>query len=937
MIRKKNGFLFALIGAGVIGASLMISIVASSGYVSKAITLLEEGATFSRLFDKALVMLGDSRARQVVPMIADNPESQGLPVYRLNISPSDVAHFAKFTEASLEHGSKIESLNRWRKAKIKFDGESHPVKIRIHGTATDQFSSRKKSYSIKSNDPINGLIRFSLVNSASLESFYNYELLKLLGLLNVKSDLVFLYINNEPFGIYLLEERPNTKLLEKNGFATSLILKTKSDYRNIHSTGHQTTYDLSSFNVESETYEPMLTDPDAAIQKSVLFPDVDGKRNAVATAALERLFQAVQEHDHKEILDLIDLDGFAKMEAFRFLSTQVHYVIGDNRRFVYDHSRGRFLFLFPRPEGGINPYWRAPSDVGRFESQFYDFEFLQSVQRPFLLVELATIPEFRKRRNFYLMEFLKRKADIIGLHKSIYAKYRLMVYSDNAVFYEKDLSGLIEYHRRQTPFLENNLEILAYSLSYGRIFVGIDVHNDSINIDINVDSNTPLKISSLSIGTEDSPARRAKLREHDAPSSEVENVSASGPNRKQIDLTGDLQSKSFMSTVDANLVTILDKITVKVPGDFRDIEIEEALVTAQLEWFENPIPGDNINVVVRDFRSFDEVIESDRAIDYLVAMGAKNDGGLVTLGPEIVRIDRTLDLRQTAGMVLLPGTTLEIGPGISLVGLASLIAEGTEDAPITVRASGTRPFGSIVVIGDGTTACKFSNFSLSGGSEGLVNGTYSSGALVVSRCPTTMVRSEIVDNRSEDGLNIKDSAVSISASTFSGNFSDQLDLDNSVGTVRGSTFVASQSSTGDGLDMSGSKLIVEGNSFKNFQDKGVSVGEKSYTLVKSNLFDGNVSGIAVKDSSVAFIRSNVFSENGINLTTYIKKPYFAEPTVWLLDETDAKGADIRAIDGEVGTFVPEGDLKSALDNETTDLQVLYDLLSQPAPNTNFTN
>ena len=45
--------------------------------------------------------------------------------------------------------------------------------------------------------------------------------------MKVKSEFVYLFVNNENFGLYVLEEKLNSELLEKNGFSNSVILKTK--------------------------------------------------------------------------------------------------------------------------------------------------------------------------------------------------------------------------------------------------------------------------------------------------------------------------------------------------------------------------------------------------------------------------------------------------------------------------------------------------------------------------------------------------------------------------------------------------------------------------------------------------------------------------------------------------------------------------------------
>ena len=105
--------------------------------------------------------------------------------------------------------------------------------------------------------------------------------------MKVKSEFVYLFVNNENFGLYVLEEKLNSELLEKNGFSNSVILKTKPDYKNFHSKGHATTYDLSTYNVEAETILRQNEKNDSQIQKSKLFSDLELQKTKVAIARLD--------------------------------------------------------------------------------------------------------------------------------------------------------------------------------------------------------------------------------------------------------------------------------------------------------------------------------------------------------------------------------------------------------------------------------------------------------------------------------------------------------------------------------------------------------------------------------------------------------------------------------------------------------------------------
>ena len=73
---------------------------------------------------------------------------------------------------------------------------------------------------------------------------------------------------------------------------------------------------------------------------------------------------------------------------------------------------------------------KIPEQVGRFESQFYEYKVLGSKQISFIASTLATIPEFREKRNFYLYNFLQKKDLILELYSNLYEDYRFLLLND---------------------------------------------------------------------------------------------------------------------------------------------------------------------------------------------------------------------------------------------------------------------------------------------------------------------------------------------------------------------------------------------------------------------------------------------------------------------------------------------------------------------------
>jgi hypothetical protein len=161
----------------------------------------------------------------------------------------------------------------------------------------------------------------------------------------------------------------------------------------------------------------------------------------------------------------------------------------------------------------------------------------------------------------------------------------------------------------------------------------------------------------------------------------------------------------------------------------------------------------------------------------------------------------------------------------------------------------------------------------------------------------------ISQSEADDGINIKNSKFAqISDNIFKNNYADHIDLDNTDGNVFNNEFVNEiKNKEGDGLDLSGSNVIVSNNNFYNFEDKGISVGEKSKTILESNIFKNNRSAITAKDQSLVILTSeNIFTDNQFDIEMYVKKPFFTGATVCNLDSVnDLKVSKINFLNSKI--------------------------------------
>ena len=250
------------------------------------------------------------------------------------------------------------------------------------------------------------------------------------------------------------------------------------------------------------------------------------------------------------------------------------------------------------------------------------------------------------------------------------------------------------------------------------------------------------------------------------------------------------------------------------------------------------------------------------------------------------------------------GAQIDIAANTSIVVNGGLTIDGSEIPVIIRNLETSKPFGVFAAVGDGTTTVDIQGLEISGGNEDQVNGMFLSGALsLYNHALVKITDSHIHHNRADDGLNVKEATFQIENNVFSNNYADQVDIDVGTGTLLNNQFLAKYpfgdfdridiplDQNGDGVDFSGSQALVRGNTFDGFQDKGISVGERSQILVYENSFEHNRSAIAAKDQSDVYLCENDFGSgsNEFAIEGYQKKPIFTHPSIYALCQDISSG------------------------------------------------
>ena len=305
-------------------------------------------------------------------------------------------------------------------------------------------------------------------------------------------------------------------------------------------------------------------------------------------------------------------------------------------------------------------------------------------------------------------------------------------------------------------------------------------------------------------------------------------------------------------------------------------------------------------------------------------------GNTITLTKGNYILERNMIIPKNLILNIDPGVQILIDKDKSIISYSPINIIGTENEPIIIKnLDENNPFGTFGIIGDKSQKSVINWLRLSGGNEKFINGIYFSGGLSIYYMHVDIDNTIISDNHADDGLNIKYSNILIDNSLFVNNFADQVDLDFAKGVVKNSQFKSEKENIGDGIDFSGSDILIKNNTFEGLGDKGISIGERTKVILYKNKMINNNMGAAVKDSSYAFFIENLFENNEIAISHYKKKPiyenggssylhdnkYVSNVEKYKLDETSQK-KDIK----------PNKEIQNQILNE--DLNNLFETFNQ---------
>lgn len=507
--------------------------------------------------------------------------------------------------------------------------------------------------------------------------------------------------------------------------------------------------------------------------------------------------------------------------------------------------------------------------------------------------------EYREKRNRELYKILKKKDQVLKIFDDIYQKNLEVLLNDTT---NEVPSRYFKYEMEKSrKNLLHNFALLEKYLSYSRVFIETLKTNDQeYKVLIKPDSNAPIKtnkflyfvdnkyigkiVDVINVKTNRKTSVQVKTFDEKYASLDLTDIFLDDTFSLSLDEQLEPKKKvyeyrlKFSDKLYGNSVVFYNDLTSKglLQRDIYTVIVDETKV-------------DEKNM----FLSADKFIKNHQFLK-LEKIGEKQ----VLLKEGTYEVLEDIVLPYGVSLKIEAGTNISLGENSSILLYGNLEILGMEKNKVIIsNKHKNKPFGTIAAVGDGTTSVFIKHLEIKGGKEDKINGMHLSGALsLYNHNKVDILNSYIHHNSADDGLNIKNAKILLKNNIFNANMADQVDLDFCLGVVEGNKFIEKSlisnfdyvtiptDDNGDGLDFSGSKIIVKNNIFNGFLDKGISVGEHTETIVYENQFLNNRSGLTSKDQSKVFVLNNIYENNKIDIEMYQKK-VFNHPSVFNIDDS----------------------------------------------------
>ncbi len=784
----------------------------------------------------------------------------------IKLSPDELKYIQEKIIYFMEVGFIEDSSNEWRNASTLINGKYEAIKYKFQGTSTTALKNSRsifwqfyKKFNIKENIKLNKT-NFSLKIKHKKNSKYRNNISRYNLITTANSNIASVTMNSIAKNMGLLANEAEYKIVRINGLDKGLFVFSEDYKKEWFEREHNiTNYSIIKSIDDWDSKDPgHYSDLDLTIEYKEI--KTIGGYNDIALTKMELLFEAIKSENSEKIKRLINIEDMAKYLALFTLYNNNHPLSGDNLKYIYNHSTGKFRLIF-RLEGSAK-LMKGP--IAKFNYDLFNSVYTDEYLTYKLFKVLLRDKDFRNKRDKQLLKIINNWEVMVTdvVNKVLVNNKTTILKADDkgisTLYKVEQLKEVLNFHKYLTK---------KY-LEYNKVYITRRLENSYNYLTIYNDSFSSVYLKSIKFKNIEGVIFDKKIDKYFPP-----------------------------IKLDASLIPIKEKYKI-------DIGLEES---------------DQI-ISFHFINQLTEKKVDKKHIYYNRSSNKSLTNFSLGLNKELFIIDKKLktlivktgayiikdNIKTPYGyqVVLEPGVKLSLAPDVSVLIRGSLIAEGTKDNKIIVKSlDSENPFGTFSIYPENNNSkVKLTNFEINGGSEAVLDGIYFSGQISIHSAKVFIDNSSFLNSKSDDGINIKFSEVEIKNSKFMNNIGDQIDLDYCKGVFINNKLIFEKyeklkNTETDGLDISGTDIKIKENIFENFSDKGVSVGEKSYPLISMNTFNNNNMALAIKDSSIAKVENNIFSNNNEDISLYIKKNFYGAPKLIL--NKDNINLNIKNTKGEI--------------------------------------
>ena len=805
----------------------------------------------------------------------------GFPVYDLRIKPAEYKKIIALIDKAKARGELTDDLKQWSEATFICGDQCLDVKIRVRGDLADHWAGPRKSWRVrcKKDNCFEGQREFNLIiieDDKAVQSRFHNEVFRKLGLVTFRDGYAVLRINGTLQGLYYATEHVDKPLLAYNRRPETSV------FVNEH------------YGPTASGWKEQITENDfharRALNQLLLYENNPTPENLSASLAVT------------------DIDDYLRFIAGTTLFCSSHSrFLSQNHKVYYDTSRGLFYRIpWDLATGRIPTVYRY-----ELEDPTACFDVFWWAPMSNTRLAMITEPEYRLKRNRILWSLVQND-DLIRLFDKTYDRVKRALRND-VMTAVSEVDRVSEYR----SLVSRNISVIRRSLIKSKANLQVNyLENQTISLDIVVNNSSGIAISGFGLTQAEPGITYTVIRDDNGNGlhDEGEEILAQAVTDANGDAGIILDSENEILQPDS--IVAENQPIYPLPGTIpgtRKVRPACTVVYPKRKTFsyllipsrmkgENSGESPQVRMVASNAVTGAPVNENDLAVavmsfseDYNPVRRKQSckkfldknpqftthptDSGVIVLKSGKHRFHGITVIPEKTALEIEPGTTILLDEGASLVSYGPVVAEGTEDVPITVKSSGEKPWGTFAVVRPGKKTV-FNHVYFSGGNGAWVDGVLFTGSLAIHDGDAALVNCRFEKCGSEDAVNIKNGKAHIAKNVFLTNASDAIDLDFVTGDVLDNSFY---SSGGDSIDVSGATLNISSNYVENSGDKGISIGEASDVEISDNLLIDNVIGVAVKDKSKARIDHCTLVGNDTSVAVYRKKPMFGGADVEILN------------------------------------------------------